>query len=195
MYVNDFDNNGSIEHIICTFNGENDYPMLLRHDLVAQIPSLKKKYLKYETFRNETITDIFSPEQMEKTVELKAFELRSSVAINDGKGTFTLKPLPLEAQFSPVYGIEVADVDGDGHSDIITAGNLYNVKPEVGRYDGSDGLLLKGDGQGNFQSISSAESGLRIDGEVRDILTVSNRNGKVIVFSRNNDDVKVYRLD
>lgn len=195
MYVNDFDSNGSIEHIVCTFNGEKDYPMVLRHDLVAQIPSLKKKYLKYETFRNETITDIFPPEQMKNTIELKAYELRSSIAINDGKGVFSLKPLPLEAQFSPIYGIEVADVDGDGHVDILMAGNLYSVKPEVGRYDASYGLMLKGDGQGNFQSLSSKESGLRIDGQVRDIVTVRSRGSNLAIFSRNNEDVKIYRLD
>ena len=195
MYVNDFDKNGSIEHILCTFNGETDYPMVLRHDLVAQIPSLKKKYLKYETFRNERITDIFTPDQLVNTLELKAFELRSSVALNNGNGVFTLRPLPIEAQFSPIYGIEVTDVDHDGHVDLLIGGNLYNVKPEAGRYDGSYGLFLKGDGKANFQSISAGESGLRIDGEVRDIMTVKGHTGAKVLFSRNNDAVKIYRLD
>lgn len=195
LYVNDFDNNGTIEHIICTFNGEQDYPMVLRHDLVTQIPSLKKKYLKYETFRNETISDIFSPQQLEHAVELKVFEMRSCIALNDGSGTFTLKPLPLEAQFSPIYGIEVLDVDGDQNVDIVLGGNLYNVKPEAGRYDGSYGLLLKGDGNGNFKSIPARESGLHVDGQVRDIVTIKNRQGRMIVFSRNDDKVKIYRLD
>ncbi|MEX2234468.1 MAG: VCBS repeat-containing protein, partial [Cyclobacteriaceae bacterium] len=39
MYVNDFDQNGAIEHLICTFNGEKSYSLILRHDLVSQIPS------------------------------------------------------------------------------------------------------------------------------------------------------------
>jgi enediyne biosynthesis protein E4 len=195
MYVNDFDQNGTIEHLICSFNGEMSYPWILRHDLVAQIPSLKKKYLKYDNFKNETITDIFTPEQLKNAVELRVFELESSIAINDGQGKFTMRPLPLEAQFSPVYGIEVMDCDADGISDLIVGGNLYNVKPEVGRYDGSHGLLLKGDGKGNFKTIPSRESGISIDGEVRDIMTVKTKNGPVIIVSRNNDPVKVYRME
>jgi len=34
----------AIEQIICTYNGEKSYPMALRHDLIQQIPNLKKKY-------------------------------------------------------------------------------------------------------------------------------------------------------
>jgi hypothetical protein len=192
MYVNDFDQNGNIEHLICTFNGGESYPTILRHDLVSQIPSLKKKYLKYETFKNETLTDIFTPEQLKNALELKVYELKSSVAINDGKGKFTLRALPLEAQFSPVYGIEVSDVDKDGILDILSGGNFYSVKPEVGRYDAGYGLFLKGDGKGNFETVSSQESGILIDGEVRDIVTLKTRGGSLIVFSRNNDSVQVY---
>lgn len=195
MYVNDFDNNGTVEHLICSFNGDKSYPMILRHDLVAQVPSLKKKYLKYETFKDQTITDIFSPQQLANALELKVHEMRSSVAINNGKGGFTLRALPVEAQFSPMYGIEIVDVDKDGNLDLVTGGNLFNVKPEVGRYDGSYGLVLKGDGQGNFRSISARESGLHVEGEVRDIVTVDTRKGKIIVISRNNDAIKTYGME
>ncbi|MFM7328634.1 MAG: VCBS repeat-containing protein, partial [Bacteroidota bacterium] len=51
LYVNDFDRNGTIEHILCTRMGDETYPLALRHDLIAQMPWLKKKYLKYEDYR------------------------------------------------------------------------------------------------------------------------------------------------
>jgi hypothetical protein len=194
MYVNDFDHNGSIEHFICSFRGEERYPWTLRHDLVAQLPSLKKKYLKYETFKDETITDIFAPSQLENAVVLQAFVLHSSVAINDGKGRFQLKPLPLKAQFSPVYGINVSDFDQDSVPDILLGGNLYRVKPEAGRYDGSCGLLLRGEGNGNFKAVLSEQSGIHIDGEVRDMLTLDTPAGPIVVVSRNNDSVVIYRI-
>jgi hypothetical protein len=195
MFVNDFDQNGSIEHFICTFNGKTNYPLILRHDLVAHIPSLKKKYLKYEAFKNETLNDIFAPEQLKGALELKVFELHSVVAINDGQGKFTLRALPMEAQFSPVYGIQVADFDNDGVVDLLTGGNLFKVKPEVGRYDGSYGLLLKGDGRGNFTPVPPQTSGLHVEGEVRDIVTVQTRSGSLVIFSRNNDAVKIFRRE
>ena len=189
MYVNDFDQNGSVEQIVCTYNGSKSYPMALRHDLVTQIPSLKKKYLKYESYKDQTITDIFTPEQLKNAIKLDANEFSTSILINEGKGKFTLKHLPVEAQLSPVYGIEVGDFDGDGHEDIFLGGNLFNAKPEVGRYDASYGLLLKGDGKMNFVAMSSIESGIKLEGEVRDIVTLRTSDGEMIMVSRNNDSI------
>ncbi len=67
------------------------YPLALRHDLVSALPYLKKKYLKYEDYKNQTIKDIFPKEQLEKAVRLEAKEMRSSVFINNKNGTFTNK--------------------------------------------------------------------------------------------------------
>ena len=192
MYVNDFDQNGTIEQLVCTYNGDSSYPMALRHDLVSQIPALKKKYLKYENYKNQTVTDIFTPEQMKSAVRLDAYILSTSILINDGLGRFTVKALPVEAQFSPVYGIEIADFNVDGNQDILLGGNFHKTKPEVGRYDASYGLLLAGDGKGNFEPRSAAESGIRIDGEVRDIISISSAKKRLILVSRNNDSIVTY---
>ena len=194
MYINDFDQNGTVEQIICTYNGEKSYPMVLRHDLISQIPDLKKKYLKYETFKDQTVTDIFTPEQLSKALRLDAYELATSFLINEGHGKFNLKALPVEAQFSSTYGIEIGDFDKDGNKDIVLGGNLYRVKPEVGRYDASYGLLLTGDGKGEFTAQPSGESGIRVHGEIRDILTIRSDNGEYLVISRNNDTVITYKV-
>lgn len=193
LYVNDFDRNGTVEQIVCEYNGGVSYPMVLRHDLVAQVPSLKKKYLKYESYKDQTITDIFTPEQMEGTVKSEAYDFATSVLINDGKKKMTLHALPTEAQLSPMYGIEIDDVDRDGFKDILLGGNLYKVKPEAGRYDASYGLLLKGDGTGNFKPLSAQESGIRIIGEVRDIVALDTNGRKRYVVARNNDAVVVLK--
>lgn len=195
MYVNDFDKNGSIEQIVCTYNGEKSYPMALRHDLISQIPSLKKKYLKYESYKDATITDIFTSEQMQETLELKAFVFSSSVLINNGKGKFEVRQLPMEAQFSPMFGICTGDFDGDGNMDVLMGGNFYNVKPEVGRYDASYGVYLKGDGKGNFTSIKPKESGFFVDGEVRDIQKIAIGKSNYILVARNNDTPLVFKIN
>jgi len=74
--------------------------MALRHDLISQIPSLKKKFLKYDSYKDATISDIFTPEQLKGALHLEAFVFSSSILINDGKGKFEIKQLPMEAQFS-----------------------------------------------------------------------------------------------
>jgi hypothetical protein len=193
MYVNDFDQNGTVEQIICAYNGAKSYPMALRHDLVKQIPSLKKKYLKYENYKDQTITDIFLPELVGQSVKLDAYEFSTSILINQGQGKFSLRPLPVEAQVSPVYGIEIADLDGDEHQDILLGGNLYRAKPEVGRYDASYAVFLKGDGKGNFTSVSSKDSGIKMDGEVRDIVYLQTEQGDLILAARNNDSILAFK--
>ncbi|MCE2895222.1 MAG: VCBS repeat-containing protein [Flammeovirgaceae bacterium] len=187
MWVSDFDQNGTVEQIICMFNGDKSYPLALKHDLLSQIPSLKKKFLKYESYKHATITDIFTPEQLKTAVEFEATSLASSVLINDGKGNFRIEALPMEAQFSPVYAILVDDLDKDGNLDLLLGGNLYRVKPEVGRYDASFGTFLKGDGKGKFKAVPNRDCGLMIDGEVRDIKRIKVGKDNLILVARNND--------
>jgi hypothetical protein len=195
MYVGDFDRNGTVEQVICAYNGEKSYPIVLRHDLMAQIPSLKKKYLKYENYQDQTISDIFTPEELALAQKLDVFELASSLVINDGNGQFTLRPLPAEAQFSVMYAIHISDVDGDGKQDIMMGGNLYNVRPEAGRYDASYGVLLKGDGAGNFSYVGPARSGLKLDGEVRDFASIRVNGRDVLMVARNNSELLFFYRD
>jgi enediyne biosynthesis protein E4 len=193
MYVSDFDDNGSVEQVICCYNGDSAYPMALRHDLVSVLPYLKKKYLKYESYKNQTIEDIFTKEQLSKAVKLEAYEMCSSVFINNRNGTFTKKALPTEAQLSPMYGIAVKDFDGDGKADILLGGNLYQSKPEVGIYDASYGLLLKGNGKGGFTTVHAQQSGINIKGAVRDIIVVKSRKKNLVIVAKNNDRINIFK--
>ncbi len=194
MYVNDFDKNGSIEHIICTYIGDKSYPMVLRHDLIQQLPSLKKKYLSYAAYRDQSVEDMFTSAQLENALKLNVFELATTAFINNGNKGFEKKLLPVEAQFAPVYAIKVFDYNGDNIQDILLGGNLYRTKPEVGRYDASFGLLLKGLGKGDFSSVAAKESGFFVDGEVRDIEILTVNAEPLMLTSRNNDTMKFFKI-
>ncbi len=194
MYVNDFDLNGTVEQIICAYDGDKSYPLALKHDLTRQIPALERKYPKYEMYKDQQITDIFTPEQLKNAIHLEAFILETSLFLNDGSGHFTRKSLPVEAQFSPVYAVAVGDYNSDGNSDILLGGNLYNVKPEVGRYDASYGSFLAGDGKGGFRNVPAKTTGFRLNGEIRDILEVTTNNGKLMVVARSNDALQVFKV-
>ena len=194
MYVNDFDRNGSAEQIICVYEGDSAYPLALKHDLTRQIPALLKKYPKYELYKEQTIHDMFAPEQLERAIKLDAALLESSVFINDGTGHFSSLALPMEAQFSTVMAAEAGDFNGDGNKDLLLGGNLYRVKPEVGRYDASYGNFLAGDGTGTFKWIPPNRSGLRLDGEIRDIRTIQSPEGTLLLVARSNDPLQVFSI-
>ena len=193
MYVNDFDLNGTTDQIICTYDGDISYPMALKHDLTKQIPSLEKKYPKYELYKNQQVTDIFTPEQLKSAIHLEADLLETSIFINDGTGKFSRKTLPAEVQFSPVYTACIFDSNNDNNPDILLGGNLNNVKPEVGSYDASYGAILEGDGKGGFSYVPAKLSGFRLNGEVRDIKVINTKSGKLVLVARCNDSFQIFR--
>ena len=191
IWVKDFDHNGSLEQIITTYNEGKSYPLVLRHDLVEQMPGLKKRYLKYADYKEQQVADVFGEEALKDAIHKQATHLKTSIFINEG-GRFTVRALAIEAQFSPIYAAVAEDVDGDGKLDIILGGNLYETKPEIGRYDGSYGLLLKGDGTGNFKAVSSKESGLLIKGQVRDLEWIKRDGKKYLFVAKNNEPIQIF---
>jgi len=192
MYVNDFDQNGKTEQIITSFKGDKAYPWVGRSELVAQLPYLKKKYLKFNAYKEQTVEDIFGKELISKSLKLQVNNTLSSVFMNMN-GIFEERPLPSEAQFSPIYAIKVSDFDRDSIPDLLLGGNFHWSKPEMGIYDGSKGTLLKGKGDGTFIVINTDESGVFINGEVRDMASIAIGKEKAILFSRINDSLVVLK--
>jgi len=190
LYAKDFDGNGFMDPIL-TFRNQNgkDYPYALRHNLVEQIKSLAKKFPSYESFKGASMTEIFTPEQLKDSYKLKANTLSSVILMNQGNFKFKVQQLPIEAQFSTVYAITAHDFDGDGDNDLVIGGNLYNVKPEVGRYDASYGLYLENDGKGTF-TVLSDNSGIKINGEVRDMVL----DGNELIISRSRDSLVLFEF-
>ena len=112
---------------------------------------------------------------------------------NDGGGRFTLVPLPDEAQLAPVYGILPTDADGDGHTDLLLAGNFDGFRPEIGRMAASYGLLLRGDGKGGLAPSRAPESGFFVPGQARDIARLRTAAGEAYIVTRNNDAPLFFR--
>lgn len=193
LYVGDFDQNGSVEPVFAFERDGRPVPIPLRQDMIKQMSSLKKQFVYYKDYATKTLTDIFEPRLLERAVKLSFREPRTSLLLNQGKSGFTLQPLPVEAQFAPVYDMVFADADGDGQKDIILGGNLFAVKPEVGRYDAFHGLVLKQQGKGQFVPVSSTQSGIDVTGEVRHIALIPFRQQKVLAFIRNNESIQFYQ--
>lgn len=189
LYVNDFDLNDQLDPVL-TFKRENGkfYPYDLRHNLIDQIKPLKKVFPDYNSFRSASIEDMFSSDQLDESLKLEVNTLSSSIFINKGNGRFDFYELPQVAQFSPIYALLLKDFDLDGDIDIIAGGNLYNAKPEIGRYDASFGLFLENDGKGRFE-VPDSGYGFKLKGEVRSII-LSNSN---LVVGRNSDSIAIFK--
>ena len=193
MYVKDFDANGSLEQIISRFQNGVESPLPLRDELIRTLPSLKARYLNYKDYARQTVRDIFSARELGDAVTRQAHTFATSMARSNGDGSFTLVPLPSEAQLAPVYGILANDVDQDGRTDLLLAGNFDGFKPELGRMSASAGLLLRGDGKGSFAPVRALESGFAVPGQARDVQRVRTADGVLIVVPRNNDRPLVFR--
>ena len=192
MYINDFDDNNSLEQVIFQFNGDSSYTMALRHDLIMQMPRLKKKYLKYNSYKNQTVNDIFNSSKIKSSHINYVYNLKSSAFINNGNG-FSNIELPIETQFSNVFAIEIDDFNDDGYNDIILGGNLYNVKPEVGRYDANNGQILLSNKGLEFKVAPHKKSGLLFKGQVRDFSTFKNLKGvNYLLVLNNSDSIQTY---
>ncbi len=194
IYAGDFDNNGTIDAIMSYFIQGRSYPFYSKDDLQKQMPFIKQKYPTYESYASLTITDIFSEDALSRAEIFEAKTFSSCYIENRGNDRFEIKPLPREAQYFPVYGICPGDFDNDGNTDIVLAGNFFGSRIKFSDYDAGKGLLLRGDGKGNFTPLDDLRSGLFIRGEARDVAGIRTPGGSgLIVFALNNDSLRLYK--
>ena len=193
MYVKDFDRNDMAEQIISVYNHGVSYPLPQRDELLAALPFLASRFPRYKDYAGKTVTDIFTPRELSNAVVKKAYTFATSLVLNNGDGSFKVVPLPDEAQIAPVYGMLAADIDHDGHIDLLVAGNFDGFKPQIGRMAASYGLVLRGDGKGNFLPERPRESGFFVPGQARDIARIRTARGDLYVVTRNNDRPLFFR--
>lgn len=195
LFVADFDQNGSTEPILARYEKEKLLPFVRRHELLSQMPGLKKKYLRYSSYVGKTVEDIFGVSALSESIQAKAHVLASAVVLSQVNGTYALEPLPRLAQYAPMYDVLVADYNDDGFEDILMAGNFYSAKPEFGRYDASYGVLLNGNGDGTFDAIPSKSSGFKVLGEARAIVNITIKGEKYVMVGRNNDSLQIFKAN
>jgi enediyne biosynthesis protein E4 len=197
LYAGDFDQNGSTEQIInCADESGECYPMVLKQELQKQMPSIKKKFVKFEAYAGKKITDVLSEGQLKLATIKQVYTGETLLLLNDGKGNLTAQPLPNEVQFSPVCGAVFIDYDNDGRTDLVMAGNFFDVLPEIGRYDASYGLVLRNTGKTAnktvaYEAINPAVSGFFVKGQVRQMTRL--KQGQLVIV-KNNDRAQIFTL-
>jgi hypothetical protein len=196
----DLDGNGSIDPVFFYYIKDNDgkkslFPSISRTQLSEQVPAVKKQFLYNKQYAVATADDIFKGKAKDNKVTLTCTETRSCYLENLGNGKFAKHPLPIAAQFAPVNAIICDDIDGDGKMDIVLAGNEYQADVMTGRYDASYGCFLKGNGKNIFTSITPVQSGLVLNGDIKDMSLLRTAKGeKLLLAAANNDSLRVFRV-
>ncbi len=190
MYYKDFDENGTIDPVLCFYNQGKSYPFLSRDELVSQVNGMSKKFKYYKDYDDATLNDIFIPEQLKDASHLKANILSTTYFESSSDGKFHVKNLPAEAQFSPVFTITLLDYNKDGNTDLLLCGNVNHARLRFGNCDANYGVLLKGDGKGNFTYINQQQSGFQLRGDVRSVININD----TFLFGISQKDIKAYKL-
>ena len=197
VYAKDLDNNASLDLMLfCYMKAEDGsrkpFPMHTRDDLASQLVSIRKKYPTYKAYGVASLDDLWSVQDRQGAIKKIANYLQSAYIENKGNGQFAMKALPIEAQSAPIYGMVSEDIDDDGNLDLVLVGNDYGMEPYSGRHDAFNGLCLKGDGKGNFKSLSIPETGFFVGGDAKALAKIHTDNEDIWIATQNQDSLQVY---
>jgi enediyne biosynthesis protein E4 len=192
LYYGDFDGNGNIDPIMTYYNGDTSYPIASRDEIQEQMPGLKKNFVYYKDYADARINDILTPGQLSSAKVLKADIQESVVFINDGKNNFSMKPLPAEAQFSRVSSI--LNLDTMNKKQLLLAGNFYPYRAQWGHCDASMGLVVACD-KNNIIALKPYQSGLYLNGDVRNVSILKSINHrKLLLVAANDQPLQLYEI-
>lgn len=186
LLYKDYDNNGTLDPILCNYNGDKMYPFAMRDKMLDHSIILKKKFLRYKQYAGATINEIYSVEQRKGETKLEANQLASVIFYNVKGKSFTQYMLPTMAQISCIRSILDFDINQDGKPDLLTAGNFYGTDVFLGRYDASKGNVLLNEGRDSFKNAPSAYTGFSTGGDVRRLLRLKSKTGYNILAVKNN---------
>ena len=194
IYAGDFSGNQGSDVVLTQQIGEKEYPIAGMVPLGRELYQLSLRFPTYGAFADASIAQLFTPSQLQSALHYQVDTFGSVVLHNEGKGAFSATPLPNLAQIAPIKGIIVDDVDGDGHLDLIVAGNLYDTEANTPRADAGNGLWLRGDGHGRFVPVSPRASGFLAPLNVAGLALIGTPGGKVVVVANTGDSLQAFAI-
>ncbi len=194
LFLNDFDNNGQTDKVITRTIDGKDKPVFMKGELESQMPMLKKQNLRNNDFAKKSVQELFTKTQIEKSIVRQINYSSSCIAFNNGSGNFTIQNLPLSIQLSSIKTVLSIDINDDGNIDLVIGGNEFGFQPQLGRLDACTGDVLINDGKGNFSVLNPMQTGIALQGQVRDIVFVKRNNKINILFLQNNEFPVLYEV-
>jgi len=194
VHYDDFDKNGKKDIVLSYYNFGEQFPLRGRSCSSQQIPKIALKMKSYNIFASANLEDVYGKKNLKEALHYQVKSFASVYLENNGQGRFVKHLLPKEAQISNINSILIEDFDKDGNNDILIAGNMFPVEIETTRNDAGSGLFLKGNGKGQFTTVSPNESGFFLAEDVKKITLLKVKNKLIILSAINNGKLKAHQL-
>ncbi len=193
VYYYDFDENGKKDIVLTYYNFGIQYPLRGRECSSQQIPQIKEDFENYDLFASSDVFEVYGEGKLESALHLEATTFASIYLENSG-GSFKVHHLPVQAQITSINDFVIDDFDGDGSKDVLLAGNLFDAEVETARADAGYGLMLLGDGKGNWKPLEKTESGFFVPYDVKSLDILKSKMGSAILVGSNNDLMRIFQL-
>ncbi|WP_298502660.1 VCBS repeat-containing protein [uncultured Maribacter sp.] len=189
VYANDFDENGNMDIVLSYEKYGTKLPLRGRECSSQQVPAIAKRFETFESFADADLTDIYGQKMLENSLQYNVTTFAHKWVENLGNGKFKLHDLDKYTQLSSINKFEIFNYNNDEFPDVLIAGNMYQSEVETPRNDASVGLVLIGNSTG-YSLVKPSESGLFLDGDIKDISTIKNRNNSLnFIIAKNNDKI------
>lgn len=193
IYYDDFDDNGRGDIVLGYYNGDGHFPLRGFSCSSEQIPSLKKEIKQYNIFASLEIDEVYGKKDLARSLHYKA-DTFSSIYLENTGGVFKVHQLPELAQLAPINTMVIEDFNQDGNLDALLAGNLFVSEIETPRADAGTGVLLLGNGQGDFTAKASKDTGFFANRDVKQLLPIKVKEQPYILVGNNNDKVQAFEI-
>ena len=188
VYCNDFDDNGTMDIVLSKKYKGNKVPVRGKECSSQQMPFVSQKFTTYQSFAESSLTDIYGEDKIEAALHYAANYFYSVYIENKGPDGFEFHELPIEAQLAPINAVIARDFNKDGNIDLVVAGNYFQTEVETPRYDAGKGLVLKGNGDGTFEtSIQIKNNGIFLPHDTKDLSLISIQNRMPAILVANNN--------
>jgi len=194
VFASDFNRDRTSDIVLSIKEEDSYYPFFGKAKFDREMQFAKKQFPTFQSFAEASLSEIFGTKNMERALHYTVDTFASVYLQRNAKEGFVLNELPEEAQLSAIMGLVIEDIDKDGHTDVILAGNMYHTEPETPRNDAGNGLWMRGDGKGGFEPLSPFKSGLYASGNVKDVSLINTPKGKAIIFANNSDSLQIFQI-
>ena len=194
IYAKDFDLNGTIDPIITQYIDGQSYIIHTRNILMNLIPDVKYRFSTYAAYGSTPFHSAFSDEELEGAIHLDCKIMQSIILENVDGLAFKIHDLPIEAQFSPVFGSVLEDFNNDNLLDIMLVGNSKDADRMAGYYDASYGNILLNNGDFSWSVLGASNTNFVADGDKRALVKLEVNNEPVYLISENDGYLKAFKL-